>query len=270
MSPCTTLTSSSRTPSSSAASWASVVSWPWPFDCRPVVSVTVPSGSIGDADGVEVVEAREALRGGDLAGPGALLDERAEADAEVAALRAQLALPLAELVVADQLARRGGSTRRSCRRRSCSRSRSGTARRPGSVAEPQLDRVDAERARRVVDQRLARRLARRPADAAVGGRLALVRDRRVDLRSGRRRRRRCPGRIAAAQSGSIRLDHGCPGRRRRRRRSGPRGRGSGRRRRSPARARRRPPSAWPLAARSSYRSSTHFTGAPSAARQARG
>ena len=130
------VTSSSRTPSSSAATCAIVVSWPWPFDCRPGGERDRAVGLHRDADRVEVVEAGEALGGGDRAGPGALLDERAEADAEEAPLRAQLALPVAQLVVAEQLARRGGSTRRSCRRRSCSPSRSGSglAVRDGSCA----------------------------------------------------------------------------------------------------------------------------------------
>src|SRR6185295_9663360 len=47
------------------------------------------------------------------------------------------------------------------------------------VPQSQLERVNAELARGVVDQRLARRLSRRPADAPIRRGLALVRERRV-------------------------------------------------------------------------------------------
>src|SRR5439155_95760 len=56
------------------------------------------------ADGVEVAGAREALVDGDLGRPAALLDEGAEADAEIAALPAEAALPVAKRVVVDELA----------------------------------------------------------------------------------------------------------------------------------------------------------------------
>ena len=57
------------------------------------------------ADRVEVAGAGEALVGGDLCCPAALLDERAEANADEAALLAQAPLPLAEGVVVDELPR---------------------------------------------------------------------------------------------------------------------------------------------------------------------
>ena len=139
-----------------------------------------PVGLHRDAHGVEVVVAREALSGCDRAGPGPLLDERAEADAEEAPLCAQLALTGAQFVVADQL--HGAADRLGEAAAvvvAARRGAIGDAVRDG-VAEPQLDRVDAELARGVVDQRLARGLPRRPADAAIRRRLALVRERRVD------------------------------------------------------------------------------------------
>ena len=96
-------------------------------------------------------------------------------------MRAQFTLPGAQLVVADQL---GGTADRLGEAAAvvvaARRGAVGDAVRNG-VAQPQLDGVDAELARRVVDQRLARRLAGRPADAAVRRGLALVRERRVDL-----------------------------------------------------------------------------------------
>jgi hypothetical protein len=44
VSPCRTSTSSGCTPSSSAAIWDHVVSWPWPCGEVPMVSVTLPLG----------------------------------------------------------------------------------------------------------------------------------------------------------------------------------------------------------------------------------
>src|ERR1022692_4047529 len=46
VSPCSTITSSSGTPNSSAAIWAKVVSSPWPCGEVPVMTVTLPDGSI--------------------------------------------------------------------------------------------------------------------------------------------------------------------------------------------------------------------------------
>ena len=45
VSPKTTWTSSNLTPSSSTATWASVVSWPWPCGCWRVMIWTIPSSS---------------------------------------------------------------------------------------------------------------------------------------------------------------------------------------------------------------------------------
>ena len=43
VSPVVTRTCSIGTPSSSAAIWAKIVWWPWPWVARPVATVTVPS-----------------------------------------------------------------------------------------------------------------------------------------------------------------------------------------------------------------------------------
>ena len=139
-----------------------------------------PVGLHRHADGVEVAEAGEAVRSGRRAGPGALLDEGAEADAEKAPLRPQLALARAQVLVAEQV---HGAAHRLGEAAAVvvapgRRAVGGAIR--DRVAQPQLDRVDCERARRVVDQRLARRLPGCPADAAVRSRRALVRERRVD------------------------------------------------------------------------------------------
>src|SRR5439155_10763519 len=57
-----------------------------------------------DGDGVEVARAGEPLVDCDLRRPAALLHERAEADADVSAFVAEVALPVAERFVADELA----------------------------------------------------------------------------------------------------------------------------------------------------------------------
>ncbi len=44
VSPCTTRTRSGRTPSTSLATWARVVSSPWPWLCTPTRSSSPPSG----------------------------------------------------------------------------------------------------------------------------------------------------------------------------------------------------------------------------------
>ena len=112
--------------------------------------------------------------------PRALLHEGAEADPEEAPLLPQLALAGAQLVVAEQLLRAAHRLAEAAAVVVAARRRAVRGAVRDGVAQPQLDRVDAERPRRVVDQRLARRLPGRPADAAIGGRLALVRERRVD------------------------------------------------------------------------------------------
>ena len=45
VSPPTTVTQSSGTPSASAATWANVVSWPWPAEAAPVATLTRPARS---------------------------------------------------------------------------------------------------------------------------------------------------------------------------------------------------------------------------------
>ena len=45
VSPVTTSTSSTGTPSSSATIWAKVVWWPWPWVPTPVATQTLPEGS---------------------------------------------------------------------------------------------------------------------------------------------------------------------------------------------------------------------------------
>ena len=44
VSPCTMSTFSIGMPSLSATTWAKVVSWPWPCECEPVNTVTLPVG----------------------------------------------------------------------------------------------------------------------------------------------------------------------------------------------------------------------------------
>src|SRR6185503_281774 len=105
-------------------------------------------------------------RGGRLAAETGGLDEWAEADADVPALLAQRRLALAQRVVVQRVARdlhrlavaaavvvhAGGAAIRL---------------RARAVLQAELERIAAERARRVVDQHLARGVAGRPADAPV-------------------------------------------------------------------------------------------------------
>ena len=44
VSPCTTSTCSGEMPRRAATTWAKVVSWPWPWLCEPVNTVTLPVG----------------------------------------------------------------------------------------------------------------------------------------------------------------------------------------------------------------------------------
>ena len=44
VSPCTISILSIGTPSLSETTWANVVSWPWPCECEPVKTVTLPVG----------------------------------------------------------------------------------------------------------------------------------------------------------------------------------------------------------------------------------
>jgi hypothetical protein len=46
VSPCSTSTSSYGTPSRSATIWLHTVSWPWPCGDVPVITSTLPVGSI--------------------------------------------------------------------------------------------------------------------------------------------------------------------------------------------------------------------------------
>ena len=181
VSPCTTRTSSGRTPRPSAASCARTVACPCPFDWSPVATVTEPSGSTVTRDRVEVAGAGEAHVGGDLRRPPALLDEGAEADADVSAFGAELALALPERLVVHELS--GAADRLGVAAAVVAAARRGDGRLAvgQAVPEPELQGVDAEQPRRVVDQRLAGGVAGRPADAPVGGARALVRRGGVDL-----------------------------------------------------------------------------------------
>ena len=100
MSPTTTLTCSNGTPTSSAAIWANVVSWPWPCGICDVNTDTMPSGSsrMRICSGPIIAAAAALVRG-----PGRGLDEGGDAEAEVPTFGTRRGLPRAERRQVDEL-----------------------------------------------------------------------------------------------------------------------------------------------------------------------
>ena len=109
------------------------------------------------------VAARHAAGIGRLRRPTRRLDERTEADPEIAAVGPRRPLALAKRLIADRV------TRLLQRLLVAAAVIAGPERvrpglRPDHVAQPQLDRIDVQTARDVIDQRLAHHLRRRPTD----------------------------------------------------------------------------------------------------------
>ena len=100
LSPTTTRTCSNGTPTSSAAIWANVVSWPWPCG---ICDGEHRHDAVGLEPHAHLLRAHDAASPAFGAGPGSGLDEGGDAEAEVATLRARRRLPRAERRQIDDL-----------------------------------------------------------------------------------------------------------------------------------------------------------------------